>query len=124
MPHAWKAGPQTVLLRKQLEAMADGGVVVLAPPGNPFRCPPGPYERASMIAHYLKTKKPKSKVLIVDSKDKFSKMPLFMEGWKKVYGPMIEWIPQKKDGPVTEVDVANNTVITSSAPSTRARWST
>ena len=112
MPHAWKAGPQTVLLRKQLEAMADGGVVVLAPPGNPFRCPPGPYERASMIAHYLKTKKPKSKVLIVDSKDKFSKMPLFMEGWKKVYGPMIEWIPQKKDGPVTEVDVANNTVIT------------
>lgn len=112
MPHAWKAGPQTVLLRKQLEAMADGGVVVLAPPGNPFRCPPGPYERASMIAHYLKTAKPKSKVLIVDSKDKFSKMPLFMEGWKKVYGPMIEWIPQKQDGPVTEVDVANNTVIT------------
>ena len=92
--------------------MADGGVVVLAPPANPFRCPPGPYERASMIAHYLKTEKPKSKVLIVDSKDKFSKMPLFLEGWKKVYGPMIEFIPQSKDGPVTEVDVGGKTVIT------------
>ena len=112
IPHAWKAGAQTMLLRKQLQAMDDGGVVVIAPPGNPFRCPPGPYERASMIAHYLKTKKPKSKILIVDAKDKFSKMPLFIEGWKKLYGSMIEWVPQSKDGPVTEVDVANKTLVT------------
>lgn len=112
MPHAWKAGAQTLLLKKQLEAMEDGGVVVIAPPQNPFRCPPGPYERASMIAHYLKKTKPKSKILIVDSKDKFSKMPLFMDAWKKIYGPMIEWIPQRTDGPVTEVDLTNNAVVT------------
>ena len=59
MPHAWKAGAQTVKLRQQLEAMADGGLVVIAAPANPYRCPPGPYERASLVAHYLKTKKPK-----------------------------------------------------------------
>ena len=112
VPHAWKAGQQTILLRNQLEAMEDGGVVIIAPPANPFRCPPGPYERASLIAHYLKTKKPRSKILIIDSKDKFSKMPLFIEGWKKLYGSMIEWVPQNKDGPVTEVDVANRTVLT------------
>ena len=69
MPHAWKAGEQTVLLRRQLEAMEDGGVVVMAVPANPFRCPPGPYERASLIAHYLKTQKPRSKLLILDAKD-------------------------------------------------------
>ncbi|MCY4238978.1 MAG: FCSD flavin-binding domain-containing protein [Rhodospirillaceae bacterium] len=112
MPHAWKAGRQTLLLKKQLEAMDDGGVVVIAPPLNPFRCPPGPYERASTIAHYLTRAKPKSKILIVDSKDKFSKMPLFMDAWKKFYGSMIEWIPQRTDGPVTEVDLANNAVVT------------
>ena len=69
MPHAWKAGEQTLLLRRQLEAMEDGGTVVISAPANPFRCPPGPYERASLIAHYLKTKKPKSKVIILDAKD-------------------------------------------------------
>ena len=72
MPHAWKAGVQTVLLRKQLEAMDDGGLVAIAVPANPARCPPAPYERASLIAHYLKTKKPRSKVLILDAKDSFS----------------------------------------------------
>src|SRR5258708_7357430 len=71
MPHAWKAGEQTVLLRRQLEAMKDGGVVVMTAPDNPFRCPPGPYERACMIAHYLKTQKPKSKLVILDAKDSF-----------------------------------------------------
>src|SRR5712664_3471837 len=64
MPHAWKAGEQTVLLRKQLEAMDDGGLVALAVPAGPLRCPPAPYERASLIAHYLKTRKPRSKVII------------------------------------------------------------
>lgn len=79
-PHAWQAGPQTVLLKKQLEAMEDGGLFILAAPDNPFRCPPGPYERASMVAHYLKTKKPKSKLLILDAKDSFSKQGLFQDG--------------------------------------------
>src|SRR5262245_39653965 len=68
MPHAWKAGAQTVLLRRQLEAMEDGGTVVMSAPANPFRCPPGPYERASLIAHYLKTRKPRSKLIVLDAK--------------------------------------------------------
>lgn len=104
MPHAWKAGPQTVLLRKQLEAMKDGGVVVMATPPNPFRCPPGPYERASMIAHYLKQNKPKSKILILDAKDAFSKQGLFLDGWAKLYPGMIEWVPAAKGGAVVSVD--------------------
>lgn len=92
MPHAWKAGPQTTLLQKKLAAMKDGGVVAIAAPPNPFRCPPGPYERASMIAHYLKQHKPKSKILILDAKDKFSKQGLFQAGWDKLYPGMIEWV--------------------------------
>lgn len=104
MPHAWKAGPQTVLLRKQLEAMPNGGLVVISAPGNPFRCPPGPYERASLIAYYLKQHKPKSKVLILDSKDAFAKDKLFKEGWEKIYDEMIEWVPAAKNGKVTKVD--------------------
>ena len=89
MPHAWKAGEQTVLLRRQLEAMPDGGLVVIAAPANPYRCPPGPYERASLIAYYLKTKKPKSKIVILDAKDAFSKQRLFQDGWKALYDGMI-----------------------------------
>ncbi|UCH53783.1 MAG: FAD-dependent oxidoreductase [Pseudomonadota bacterium] len=104
MPHAWKAGAQTVLLRKQLEAMKDGGVVVMASPPNPFRCPPGPYERASMIAHYLKKHKPKSKILILDAKDKFSKQGLFQAGWQQHYPGMIEWVAGAKGGVVKAVD--------------------
>ena len=92
MPHAWKAGPQTALLRKQLEAMPDGGMVLIAPPPNPFRCPPGPYERACQIAHYLKNHKPKSKILIIDKKDKFSKQKLFTQAWDRHYKGMIEWV--------------------------------
>ncbi|MDX2290204.1 MAG: NAD(P)/FAD-dependent oxidoreductase [Hyphomicrobiaceae bacterium] len=90
MPHAWKAGPQTKLLKAKLEAMADGGVFVMAAPANPYRCPPGPYERLCMIAHYLKTNKPKSKIILLDAKNAFSKQPAFMEGFKKHYGDMIE----------------------------------
>lgn len=112
MPHAWKAGSQTVLLRKQLESMPDGGVVVLGPPANPFRCPPGPYERAAMIAHYLKQHKPRSKVLILDAKDNFSKQGLFQAGWKKNYGDMIEWIPAAKGGKIVSVNPRTMTVET------------
>jgi sulfide dehydrogenase [flavocytochrome c] flavoprotein subunit len=112
MPHAWKAGPQTVLLRKQIEAMPNGGVVLISAPGMPFRCPPGPYERAAMIAHYLKNNKPKSKILILDSKDAFAKDKLFKEGWEKVYGEMIEWVPAAKNGKVIKVDAKAGVVET------------
>jgi sulfide dehydrogenase [flavocytochrome c] flavoprotein subunit len=90
MPHAWKAGPQTLLLMKQLEAMDDGGVVVMTVPGNPYRCPPGPYERACMIAHFLKTKKPKSKLVIFDAKPTFSKQGAFEEAFEKYYPGIID----------------------------------
>ena len=115
MPHAWQAGPQTALLRKQIENMHDGGRVIIAPPPNPFRCPPGPYERASQIADYLKRHKPKSKILILDAKDKFAKKKLFVQGWKRLYGygtkdSMIKFIPGSKGGKVTSVNVANMTV--------------
>jgi sulfide dehydrogenase [flavocytochrome c] flavoprotein subunit len=120
IPHAWKAGAQTVTLRKQLEAMKDGGTVVIAPPGNPFRCPPGPYERASQIAHYLKNNKPKSKIIILDPKPKFSKMGLFTQGWKALYGyesdnSMIDWrgsAQGSNDNAVVSVDAGNMTVTT------------
>ncbi len=106
MPHAWKAGPQTVLLRRQLQAMDDGGLVVMSAPANPFRCPPGPYERASLIAYWLKIWKPKSKLLLLDSKDAFSKQRLFQNGWAELYPGMIEWVPLSQGGKVTAVDPA------------------
>lgn len=121
MPHAWKAGAQTELLKKQLDAMKDGGVVVMAPPPNPFRCPPGPYERASMIAHYLKTNKPKSKLVIFDPKPKFSKMALFQEGWEAHYNDIIEWVgPELTDGGVKKVDVSAMTVTNGDGETTKA----
>ncbi len=112
MPHAWKAGPQTVLLRRQLQAMDDGGLVVMSAPANPFRCPPGPYERASLIAYWLKIWKPKSKLLLLDSKDAFSKQRLFQNGWAELYPGMIEWVPLSKGGKVTAVDPATLTLTT------------
>lgn len=105
-PHAWKAGEQTRLLKQQLEAMPDGGTFLMVAPANPFRCPPGPYERVSMVAHYLKHNKPKSKVLILDAKDAFSKQGLFQAGWERFYGDLIEWVPMAKDGKVVRVDAA------------------
>jgi sulfide dehydrogenase [flavocytochrome c] flavoprotein chain len=112
MPHAWKAGKQTMLLRKQLEAMEDGGVVALAIPANPSRCPPAPYERASLIAHYLKTKKPRSKVLILDAKDSFSQQRLFESAWKELYGDMIERVSLSQGGRVTSVDPTTKAIVT------------
>lgn len=106
-PHAWLGGDgsQISLLRRQLEALPDGGVVALAIPANPFRCPPGPYERISMIASYLKAAKPKSKILALDAKEAFSKQGLFLDGWKELYGDLVEWVPLPKDGKVVRVDV-------------------
>jgi sulfide dehydrogenase [flavocytochrome c] flavoprotein subunit len=109
MPHAWKAGPQTVLLRKQLEAMKDGGTMVMTVPLAPYRCPPGPYERASMVAHYLKKNKPKSKLVVLDANpDITSKGGLFKKGWKDNYEGIIDYRPAKK---VTEVDASKLTVL-------------
>ena len=116
LPHAWKAGEQTKLLRGQLEAMADGGVVIITTPPNPFRCPPGPYERASQIAMYLKEHKPKSKVLILDTNQTFSKQGLFTQGWERLYGfgtdnALIEWQPGP-DAAVVSVNPADMLVET------------
>jgi sulfide dehydrogenase [flavocytochrome c] flavoprotein chain len=112
MPHAWKAGEQTLLLRRQLEAMPDGGLVIIAAPANPYRCPPGPYERASLIAYYLKTQKPKSKLIILDAKDAFSKQRLFQNAWKELYPGIIEWVSLSSGGKVSAVDAATMTVET------------
>ena len=112
MPHAWKAGAQTVLLRQQLMAMKDGGLVVMSAPANPFRCPPGPYERASLIAYWMNIWKPKSKLLLLDSKDAFSKQRLFQNGWDQLYPGAIEWVPLSKGGKVTSVDPATLTLVT------------
>jgi len=112
LPHAWKAGEQTLILRRQLEAMPDGGTVLIAAPANPFRCPPGPYERASLIAHYLKTQKPRSKLIILDAKDNFSKQRLFQAAWRQLYPDLLEWVPLSGGGKVTEVDVQEKTLVT------------
>ncbi len=106
MPHAWKAGSQTLRLRDQLAKMRNGGTFIITAPQNPYRCPPGPYERASLVAHYFKRNKPKSKILILDAKDAFSKQALFLDAWKQLYGNMIEWIPSSKGGIVTAVNTS------------------
>ena len=106
MLHAWKAGPETMALRRQLEAMRDGGVYAITIPDAPYRCPPGPYERASLVAAYFKRAKPNSKVLILDANpDVTSKGPLFKKAWTELYGAMIEYRPQHK---VAAVDAQRN----------------
>ncbi len=110
MPHAYKAGSQTELLKAQLMAMPEGGVYAMVAPPNPYRCPPGPYERVSMVAHYLKQNNPTAKILIADPKPKFSKQGLFEEGWEKHYGGMIERIGPDFGGENTSVDPAAMTV--------------
>ncbi|WP_438955839.1 FCSD flavin-binding domain-containing protein [Cognatiyoonia sp.] len=123
MPHAYKAGSQTELLKAQLMAMPEGGTFAMVAPPNPYRCPPGPYERVSMVAHYLKENNPTAKIIVADPKEKFSKMGLFQEGWANHYEGMIDWIgadfgggnvsvdPSAMtvtiDGEVTNVDVCN-----------------
>lgn len=123
MPHAYKAGSQSELLKAQLESMPQGGTYAMVAPPNPFRCPPGPYERVSMVAHYLKINNPTAKILIADPKPKFSKQALFQEAWNTHYDGMIEWVgpdfggdnvtvnPDEMivniDGETTKVDVCN-----------------
>ena len=112
MPHAWTAGPQTKLLRQQLEIMEDGGVFVLVAPPDPFRCPPGPYERASLIAYYFKQYKPRAKILILDAKDSFFQQDVFQDGWNRHYPGMIEWLPGQFTGGIQAVDVKGRLVKT------------
>jgi len=113
MPHAWKAGPQTKLLKARLDAVPDGGLIVMITPPNPYRCPPGPYERASMMAHALKAAgKGKAKIIIIDPKTSFSKQALFQEGWERHYPGMIEWLAPDIHSGLQSVDPATNTVVT------------
>ena len=112
IPHAWKGETSTLLLLQQLEAMSDGGKVLICPPALPYRCPPGPYERASLIAHYLKKHKPRSKILIFDAKEQFPKQALFSSGWEKLYGHMIEWFNRSAGGLILKVDAKGMAVET------------
>src|SRR5918993_1890752 len=112
LPHAWKAGEQTTLLAQQLQAMRDGGTVVIVAPANPFRCPPGPYERVSLIAYYLKAHKPRSKLIILDAKDTFSKQRLFQSAWQELYPGIVEWVSLSSGGNVIEVEAKAKTLIT------------
>jgi sulfide dehydrogenase [flavocytochrome c] flavoprotein subunit len=109
IPHAWKAGDQSTLLRKQLEAMPDGGKVIISMPLTPYRCPPGPYERSCLIAHYLKTRKPKSKLFLLDANpDVVSKKPLFTKAWNEYYKGIFEYVPGKK---VTKVEAKDRNLL-------------
>ncbi len=112
MPHAWMAGPQTRLLRSQLEAMEDGGVFIIAAPPEPFRCPPGPYERASLVASYFQRRKPRAKILILDAKDSFFEQDLFEDGWSRHYPGMIEWLPAEFTGGIEAVEAKSRTIRT------------
>ncbi len=103
MPHAYKAGPQTQLLKAQIESMPQGGTFAMVAPPNPYRCPPGPYERISMVAHMLKQKNPTAKILVLDPKDKYSKQALFEEGWAKHYDGMVSWVGPEFGGGAVEV---------------------
>ena len=112
MPHAWKAGAQTLLLRDQLRAMPDGGTVVMSVPANPYRCPPGPYERASLIGWFLKTHKPRAKLIVLDAKDVFSKQKLFQQAWASLYPGIVEWVSLSDGGKVTRADAPAMTLET------------
>lgn len=112
-PHAWQGGSQTQLLKEKLDALTNGQNIVMVPPPNPYRCPPGPYERVSMMAHVLSQKGfTDSKIIVVDPKPKFSKQALFQEGWDKHYSGMIEWYGPDVHGGIVNVDANAGTVET------------
>lgn len=113
MPHGWKPGVQTLLLKTRLDAVPNGGVIVMIAPPNPYRCPPGPYERVSMMAHALKTAgKDRCKIFVIDPKETFSKQAVFLEGWEKHYKGMVEWLGPKVHDGVKSVDPKTGTVVT------------
>jgi len=113
MPHAWRAGAQTGLLAAQLRAIDDGGVFAICVPAGLMRCPPAPFERASVVAEYLKQHKPRSKVLIFDANNHFPKQDVFVAAWQELYPGMIEWIPATEGGTVERVDASTMTLYTS-----------
>jgi sulfide dehydrogenase [flavocytochrome c] flavoprotein chain len=115
MPHAWQAGRQTQRLAAQLRAMDDGGVVAISVPSGLMRCPPAPYERASLIAHFLARHKPRSKLLILDSNNHFPRQDVFTGAWQSLYPDLIEWIASTADGTVLRVDTASMTLYTANA---------
>jgi sulfide dehydrogenase [flavocytochrome c] flavoprotein subunit len=104
MPHGWKSGTQVQVIKHQVANMREGGTFIMVPPPNPFRCPPGPYERTSMIAYYLTQHNPKAKVIVLDTKPKFSKQGLFMDGWARHYPDMVEWIAPEVHGGIKNVN--------------------
>jgi sulfide dehydrogenase [flavocytochrome c] flavoprotein subunit len=112
-PHAWKAGPQTRLLVDLIDEVPDGGTIIMVAPPNPYRCPPGPYERVSMIAYRLKnTKREKARIIIIDPKETYSKQALFQAGWEAHYHGMVEWLGPKVHEGVKEVRVDKGEVVT------------
>jgi len=114
MPHGWTNGAQVQLLARQLRAMRNGGVLAISVPAGLFRCPPGPYERASLIAHFLQRHKPRSKVLIFDANNQFPKQALFTAAWEELYAGLIEWIPPGQGGAISRVDPSTLTLFSSS----------
>ncbi len=112
IPHAWKSGQQTRLLREQIASMRPGGMVLITVPENPYRCPPGPYERASLIANYLSRHNPKAKVIVLDAKTKFSKQAAFSQAWSQLYPGMIEWLSPELEGKIDHIDTRNRIVHT------------
>lgn len=112
VPHAWQGGEQIALLRRQLQTMRPGGTAIILAPANPYRCPPGPYERASLFAYHLKRRNPRAKILIIDAKTQFSKQALFLQGWRDLYPGMIDWLPHSAEGAVERVDADRRVVNT------------
>ena len=112
MPHAWTSGTQAQVLRNHVLNMRKGGNFVLVAPPNPYRCPPGPYERVSMMAHVLKERNPSAKIIVLDPKPKFSKMGLFMEGWENHYPGMVEWIGPETHGGIKSVNHETMEIVT------------
>lgn len=104
MPHGWKSGSQVQLIKAQVEQMKEGGTYIMVAPPNPYRCPPGPYERVSMIAHILTKINPTAKIIILDQKEKFSKQALFLEGWENEYNGMVEWLGSDIHGGIVNVN--------------------
>ena len=112
MPHAWRPGTQTQLLKNQVLNMKKGGTFIMVPPTNPYSCPPAPYERVSMVAHLLKDNNPSAKIIILDPKPKFAKQGLFMDGWEHYYPGVIEWIDPEMHGGIQSINASKMEFVT------------
>ncbi len=112
MPHAWKSGTQVQHLKHLVENMREGGTFLMVAPPNPYRCPPGPYERVSMIAHVFKQKNPSAKIIVLDPKENFSKQGLFQEGWESHYPGMVNWIPESIHGGIENLNAETGEITT------------